>query len=249
MSTPELVHGSTWHSRFGALRHSFRYPIDFVLVEPETPAETALFRRNRFSLASVHDRDHGGRRGDGEGAAWARRALSAAGVPAGCRLLLLTQPRWLGIVFNPVSFWLAYDGPALVAVIAEVNNTYGDRHSYLCAHPDLAPIAAGDVITARKVFHVSPFLPVAGTYAFSFDITDTDIRIRISHRAEAAGFVATLQGRRQPVSVPRLIRAAVRFPFAGLRATALIHWQALRLRLKGAPFRPRPLPPAEDLSR
>lgn len=249
MVGPELLQATTWHGRFGAVRHRFRHRIDFVLLDPEAPATAPLFRRNAFALASVRDRDHGGKPGAGEGAPWARRALSAAGVPDRCRLLLLTQPRWFGAVFNPVSFWLALDGPALVAAIAEVNNTYGDRHSYLCAKAYLAPIRPGDVIAARKVFHVSPFQPVAGLYAFSFDVTDAAISIRIAHRNDGEGLVATLEGERLPMTAPRLLRAALRFPFAGLRATALIHWHALRLRLKGAPFRPRPLPPAEDLTR
>lgn len=249
MVGPEILRATTWHGRFGAVRHRFRHRIDFVLFDPEAPADAPLFRRNAFSVASVQDRDHGGAPGAGEGAPWARRALAAAGAPERCRLLLLTQPRWLGTVFNPVSFWLAFDGPALIAVIAEVNNTYGDRHNYLCAKPGLAPIGPGDVVTARKVFHVSPFQPVAGRYAFSFDVSEAAIAIRIAHRDGAEGLVATLEGARLPLTAPRVLRAALRFPFAGLRATALIHWHALRLRLKGAPFRPRPLPPAEDLSR
>ena len=249
VAAPEIVRGTTWHGRFGAVRHAFRYRIDFLLLDPEAPAAAPLFRRNAVAVASVHDRDHGGSPGAGEGAPWARRALAAAGVPDRCRLLLLTQPRWFGLVFNPVSFWLALDGPALVAVIAEVNNTYGDRHSYLCAKPGLGPIAPGDVLTARKVLHVSPFRDIAGHYAFSFALTDTDIAIRIAHRDGAEGLVATLEGRRLPMTLPRLLGAALRFPLAGLRATTLIHWQALRLWRKGIPFRPRPLPPAEDLSR
>jgi DUF1365 family protein len=245
---PQIVQASTWHRRFGAVRHDFRYRVDFVLIDPEAPGKGRLFGRNRRALACVRDRDHGGRPGDGEGAAWARRALAAAGLAEGYHLSLLTQPRWLGTVFNPVSFWLAFRDAALVAVIAEVNNTYGDRHSYLCARPGFAPIAAGDVVTSEKVFHVSPFQPVAGRYAFGFDITDDAIAIRISHRDAREGLVATLEGVRRPLTAPRILRAAVRFPFAGVRARALIHWQALRLWLKGAPFRPRPLPPAEDLT-
>lgn len=249
MVAPEILQATTWHGRFGAVRHRFRHRIDFVLFDPEAPSETPLFRRNAFALASVQDRDHGGPSGLGEGAPWARRALAAAGAPERCRLLLLTQPRWCGAVFNPVSFWLALDGSALVAVIAEVNNTYGDRHSYLCAKPSFTPIRPGDVIAARKTFHVSPFQSVAGQYAFSFDVTDAAISIRIAHRNGREGLVATLEGVRLPMTASRLLRAALRFPFAGLRAAALIHWHALRLRLKGAPFHPRPLPPAEDLSR
>ena len=246
---PELVAATTWHGRTGAVRHAFLYRTDFVIIDPEAAAEAPLFGRNRRAVASIHDRDHGGLPGKGEGAPWARRAFAAAGVPDDCRLLLLTQPRWLGTVFNPVSFWFAMKGDALLAVVAEVNNTYGDRHSYLCALPDLAPIGPGDVVTARKVFHVSPFQPVAGRYAFSFDIRDDAIAIRIAHANGGEGLVATLAGTRLPLTAGRVLRAASRFPFAGLRAVALIHWQALRLRLKGAPFRPRPRPPTEEITR
>jgi DUF1365 family protein len=98
------------------------------------------------------------------------------------------------------------------------------------------------------VFHVSPFQEIAGRYAFSFDVRDDAIDIRIAHRNGGEGLIATLEGERLPLTAPRVLRAAVRFPFAGLRAIALIHWQAFRLWLKGAPFRPRPLPPAEDIT-
>jgi uncharacterized protein len=244
----EIVRASTWHGRTGAVRHAFRYRVDFVILDPEAPSSAPLFRRNRWAVASVHDRDHGGPPRKGVGAPWARNAFAAAGLTDGYRLLLLTQPRWFGTVFNPVSFWLAFDGAALVAVIAEVNNTYGDRHSYLCANPGFRPIAPDDAITAGKVFHVSPFQEIAGRYAFSFDIGNEAVAIRIAHRNGTEGLVATLEGARLPLTAPRLLRAALRFPFAGLRAIALIHWQALRLWLKGAPFRPRPLPPAEDIT-
>lgn len=244
----EFVSASTWHGRTGAVPNRFRYRIDFVLLDPEAECRAPLFRRNRWWVASVHDRDHGGKRGQGEGAAWARRAFAAAGLPSGFRLMLLTQPRWFGTVFNPVSFWLAYSDGALAAVIAEVNNTCGDRHSYLCARPGFAPIRSGDVMKARKVFHVSPFQDIAGRYAFSFDIREETISIRIAHRDRGEGLVATLEGRRLPLSAARVLRASLRFPFAGIRATALIHWQAFRLYFKGAPFRPRPRPPAEDLT-
>lgn len=243
----EIVPAVTWHGRTGAVRHAFRYRVDFVLIDPDVEQNGLFFGRNRWAVASVHDRDHGGQRGAGEGAAWARRAFAAAGVEGG-RLLLLTQPRWFGTVFNPVSFWLALRGPALVAVIAEVNNTYGDRHSYLCARPDRAPIGACDVLTAAKVLHVSPFQDVTGSYAFRFDVRADAIAIRVAHRNCDERLVATLEGSRRPLTALRLLRAAARFPFAGLRAIALIHWQALRLWLKGVPFRPRPRPPAEELT-
>lgn len=248
MVAPEFVAASTWHGRMGRLRNSFRYRLDFVLIDPEAGAEAPLFRRNRWGVASVRDRDHGGPCGAGEGAPWARRVLAEAGLAPGCTLRLLTQPRWLGTVFNPVSFWLAFRNEALVAAIAEVNNTYGDRHAYLCAHPGFTPIRPGDVLTARKVFHVSPFLDIAGRYVFSFRIDAETLAIRIAFRDGSDGLVATLEGRRVPMTAARVLRGAARFPFAGVRATALIFWQALRLRLMGARFRPRPLPPDEDVT-
>jgi len=248
MVAPEIVRASTWHGRRGRLRHAFRYRLDFVLIDPESAAEGPLFHRNRPGVASVRDSDHGGAPGKGAGAVWARRVLATAGLTNGFRLRLLTQPRWLGTVFNPVSFWLAFRDDGLVAVIAEVNNTYGDRHSYLCAKPGFAAILPGDVITARKVFHVSPFLEIAGRYAFSFRIDADAIAIRVALRDGAEGLVATLEGRRLPMTAARVLRGALRFPFAGIRATTLIFWQALRLRLKGASFRPRPLPPDEDVT-
>ncbi|MBR9762102.1 MAG: DUF1365 domain-containing protein [Rhodobacteraceae bacterium] len=248
---PEHLRGTTVHARNGRVRHSFGYGVDYVLLDPESPARPALLSRGRFGLATVPDRDHGGPVGNGEGAAWARRALAAQGLaPARLtRLLLLTQPGFLGARFNPVSFWLAYEGAALVAVIAEVNNTFGDRHSYLCAHEGFAPIRPEDRMEATKVFHVSPFRDIAGAYSFNFNMGEERIAIRILHRQESGESLnATLTGPRRPLTNARLLGAVIRRPFGGARVLALIYWQALRLRLKGARYRLRPAPPTEEIS-
>ena len=219
------------------------------MIDPEAPFNSSLlYARNRWAVASIHDRDHGGPRGGGEGAPWARRVLAAHGLRQQVSLRLLTQPRWFGYVFNPVSFWLAFTEEKLVAVIAEVNNTYGDRHSYLCHKPGFSPIAPEDRLVSDKVFHVSPFQDVVGQYTFSFDIGAGAIAIRIAHRDGTEALIATLDGARRPLTAPGLLRAAMRFPFAGLRALALIHWQAVQLLRTGARFRARPLPPVEDIS-
>ncbi len=244
----EHVAARTWHGRHGRVRHAFDYRIDLVLIDPEAADPLPGLARNRWGMASVHDRDHGGPRGKGEGAPWARRVLAEHGLPDTVTLRLLTQPRWFGFVFNPVSFWLAFRDDALVAAIAEVNNTYGDRHCYFCARTDLAPIGPGDVVTATKVFHVSPFQDVAGSYAFSFDVRDDVLAIRIGYRNAGEGLVATITGPRIPLTASRTVRSVLRFPLAGVRTLALIHWQAIRLALKGVPFRPRPAPPAEEMT-
>jgi DUF1365 family protein len=244
---PEHIAGATTHARRGNVHNAFRYSVDYVLIDPEAPSKVGLFSRNAFNLASVHDKNHGGPPKQGRGLAWAQEVFAAAGLKTG-RIRLLTQPSFLGYVFNPVSFWLAYKGVDLVAVIAEVSNTMGDRHSYLCKREGFAPIRREDRIVAEKIFHVSPFQEVQGIYQFNFDITAERISIRIAHENGEEGLIATLFGPRAPLSNRRILGAALRRPFGPLRALALIHWQAVKLYIKGAPFRRRPLPPEEEVS-
>ncbi len=242
--------GVTTHARRGGPDNAFRYGVDYVLVDPDDTAGTpALFSRNHFNLLAVHDRDHGGKRGAGEGVAWARQVFDQHGLPSGgTRILLLTQPRFLGYWFNPVSFWLAFDGDDLTAVIAEVNNPFGDRHSYFCAKPNLAPIGPGDTISATKAFHVSPFQRISGEYRFRFNVTAERIAIQITLLDGEHGVTATLQGALAPLSNAAILRASLRRPAGALRTIALIYWQALKLKLKGARYRRRPEPPKEEVT-
>lgn len=248
MSGVDHIRGRTFHGRKGAVANRFTYGVDYLLLDPESAAGPRLFSRNRANLLALHDADHGGAPGRGRGAPWAREVLAAQGVnPA--RVLLLAQPRVLGHVFNPVSFWLAEDGSgALVAVIAEVTNTYGDRHSYLCRRADGRPIGPEDTLRASKILHVSPFQPVAGGYAFRFDIRPDRIAVRIDYSAGEGGVIATLAGPRMPLTNRGALLACLRRPFGSRRVLALIHWQALKLALKGAGFRARPAPPADEVS-
>jgi DUF1365 family protein len=245
------IAGHTYHGRKGAVENAFRYGIDYVLFDAEAPARAPrLFGRNRAGLFSVHDRDHGGAPKAGRGAAWVREVLTEQQIGGIARIELLTQPRVFGYVFNPVSFWLCRDASGnLIAVIAEVTNTYGDRHSYLCHHEDLRPILPSDHLQASKIFHVSPFQPVAGKYVFRFDVRDDRIGIWIDFTAGNGGVIATLTGPRQPLTTASMTWALLRRPFGARRVLALIHWQALKLWWKGARFRPRPAPPAKEISR
>jgi len=248
-----IVHhiaGQTYHGRRGEVKNAFRYSIDYVLLDAEGLVETPrLFARNAGALMSLHDRDHGGVPHKGRGAVWARDVLAAHGVADPTRIELLAQPRILGHVFNPVSFWLCYDGAALTSVIAEVSNTFGDRHSYLCRNADGGPITKDDTIQADKIFHVSPFQPIEGGYTFRFDITADQIGIWIDYSRGNGGLIATLHGARQPMTNSAIVRAALRRPFGSRRVLALIHWQAMKLWWKGATFRSRPAPPTDEVSR
>ena len=251
MTTIHHIAGQTWHSRRGARKNAFRYGVDYVLLDAEAPVSgPRLFGRNRGALTSLWDSDHGGPPQQGTGAVWVRQVLEAHQIALRGRIDLLAQPRVLGHVFNPVSFWLIHDEAGVLrAVIAEVSNTFGDRHSYLCAHPDLRPVTKDETLDAQKLMHVSPFQPVEGGYTFRFDITPQAIGIWIDYTRGDGGLIATLTGKRAPLTNAGILRAALRRPFGSRRVLALIHWQALKLWWKGAGYRPRPEPPPSEVSR
>ena len=169
-------------------------------------------------------------------------------------LALLTQPRFLGHWFTPVSFWMLLRGDALLAVIVEVNNTFGQRHSYLCQMPDLAPITAGDEILSDKVFHVSPFCPVEGGYRFEFQRRGAEgleaLSVRVDYDDALGPLVLTgVGGRLQPLTAATRRHALWRYPCMTLAVTARIHWHALRLWLKRVPFYRKPPPPLQPVTR
>ena len=251
MNTVSHISGYTYHGRRGAVKNAFRYSIDYVLLDAEAQLDTPrLFSRNAGNTMSVHDVDHGGLRDAGKGAEWVRQIIKEHGIDQPTTIELLAQPRVLGHVFNPVSFWLCYDyGGALRSVIAEVSNTFGDRHSYLCHHDDGRAISKDETLSAQKIFHVSPFQPIEGGYTFRFDISQDHIGVWIDYSRGNGGLIATLTGARKPLTNRSIVGAMLRRPFGSRRVIGLIHWQAFKLWLKGATFRPRPEPPEHEISK
>ncbi|MEL6597341.1 MAG: DUF1365 domain-containing protein [Pseudomonadota bacterium] len=251
MNRIDHIPGETFHGRRGAIENAFRYTIDYVMLEPEVHVPTpTLFSRNKGNLTALLDSDHGGPPKEGRGAAWVRDVLASHNLDLTGRVLLLAQPRVMGHVFNPVSFWLCHDTEdRMCAVIAEVSNTFGDRHSYLCHHDDLREITREDTLQAAKIFHVSPFQQIEGGYTFRFDIRDDKIGIWIDYMAGNGGLIATLTGKRVPLTNTGIVKACLRRPFGSRRVLGLIHWQALKLWAKGARYNVRPEPPAQDVSK
>lgn len=248
--TVDHIDGQTFHGRKGDTQNAFRYSIDYVLLDAEQDVRgPGLFSRGERNLTGVHDIDHGGAPGQGRGALWVHDVLREHQLPQADRILLLAQPRVLGHVFNPVSFWLCYKGPDLVTVISEVTNTFGERHSYLCYHADLSPINPSDRLSATKIFYVSPFQPVEGGYVFRFDIREDRIGIWIDYTQGKGGLIATLTGPRKPLTNRGILRAVLRRPFGSRRVLALIHWQAVKLWWKGVRYRVRGTPPEQEVTR
>lgn len=239
------IQARTLHARRGTLKNVFTYGVDYVLTDLSAERPW-LISRNRFNLWSLWDRHHGGPRDDGNGVAWFKETLTERGFPLdGAQLLLLAQPSFLWFHFSPVSFWIALVEGKPCAFVAEVNNTFGDRHCYFCAHEDFHPIRKGDKLTAEKLMHVSPFQKVSGQYHFNFEMSETAINIRITYENGDQGVLATLSGNRRPATNRSLVWAALRRPLGAARVLALIHWQAVILYFKRAPFLKKQ--PAPDL--
>lgn len=236
---PRLLLGHVMHRRLRPAVNAFSYPVFFMqlpLGDLQAAARPA-FSIDRRNLLSFHQKDHG-RRDGSPLLPWIRGLLRERGLPDDGEVVLQTFPRVLGYVFNPVSFWLCHDrSGALVAVLAEVNNTFGGRHCYLLHNPGGAPLRDGQAFTADKRFHVSPFCEVAGTYRFRFRFGGAVSRIHIDYDDGQGPLLLTaLCGRPREWSTRHLLAALLRMPLQTVGIMVRIHWQALRLWLKGVPF-------------
>ena len=244
----EHIQAKTYHARRGSLKNAFHYGVDYMLSDLKDDGLWVL-SRNRFNLWSIWDRKHGGKRGNGRGLKWFQGELLARGFALeGSQLLLLAQPSFLWFHFNPVSFWVAMRDGKPLAIVAEVNNTFGHRHCYFCAHDDFRPIHRSHTIIAEKLLHVSPFQKTEGQYQFNFDISDAAISIRINYENGEHGVLATLAGNRKPASNSSLMKAALFRPLGAIRVLVLIFWQAIILYIKRAPFMRKPPPPEPLIS-
>jgi len=236
------------HRRLVAPVYRFVYRLFHLLVDVdrlgELHAKLRLFSHNRFNLVSFHDRDHGG--GERAGLrAWAERLLAGEGVRLdGGRIRLLCLPRILGFAFNPIAIWYCEhrDG-TLRAVIVEVRNTFGERHSYLLASGG-RPLAYEGPHEKEKCFHVSPFMDLVGRYQFRFSKPGEKVMVRIHETREGAPLLdATLAGERRALTDGALLAQVARMPWMTLKVVAGIHWEALKLWLRGARFHRKPEPP------
>ena len=260
---PMLGFGTVRHKRLHPRVHTFSYATYFLrlplrsMARFGSPAAGSALAWNRSGALSFHDCDHGDGRAPAAGGAlgWLDETLQREGIfDATGEIWLQCYPRVLGFTFKPVSFWYCHrasddqDG-ALRAIVVEVNNTFGERHCYLLDRP-----AFGPVLQARKVFHVSPFLPPTGDYQFRFMHRRRDGLERTLARVDYtdAGvpvLQTSVSGCLEPVT-PRAIRHALwRYPFMTLGVVFHIHWQALRLCLKGIAYHGKPAAPAQRMTR
>jgi DUF1365 family protein len=251
---PLLGVGEVRHRRLRPAAHAFGYPTYFLMLPLRAMAQAGSGRRaaaaglarNRWAALSFYDCDHGD--GQGDALAWVDRLLKGEGISdAQGEIWLHCYPRVLGYTFKPVSFWYCHriDG-SLSAIVVEVNNTFGERHCYVLSGPQLK---WGATLEASKALHVSPFCRVEGGYRFRFMRTKgpqerTVVRIE-HHDAQGPLIFTSVCGELQPFSATLARRTLWRMPLMTWGVIARIHWQALKLWLKGVPFFRKPPAPQQ----
>jgi hypothetical protein len=248
--------GLVRHVRLRPARHAFAYPGAFLMLPMRrlrAEGAQADLAVNRRAWWSFHARDPGDGRGPEQGGAraWLDGLLQAEGIgDATGEVWLQCFPRMLGHTFKPVSFWFVHRADqSLAAIVAEVNNTFGERHCYLLSAPRY-----GQTLCADKVFHVSPFCDVQGHYRFRFMRTSHAGQDRIVARVEHADAQGPLietswSGQLEPATAAALRRVMWRFPLMTLGVVLRIHWHALLLWRKKVPFRRKPTPPDQFVTR
>lgn len=237
-----IYSGWVMHSRRTPRVHRFRYRVWWMLVDLDELSaldrSLHLFSLNRFNVLALHDRDYG--QGNGPLRAYVESKLADAGVPsAASRIQLLTMPRILGYAFNPLSIYFCHDASDRVAaIIYEVHNTFGERHSYVIE----ATADQGGIVrqATDKAFYVSPFMDMSMQYAFRVRLPAEAVSVDISGRQNGSVIIrAALAGKRADLTTSNLLRCCIAYPLLTLKVMGAIHWQAMRLWLKGIAVRPR----------
>ena len=235
-----LVRARVLHERLRPSRLRFIYPVfcfRFDLDRLHELNKYTWFGLNKRNLVSLHFKDYGLHDGS-DLAPWIRTQLSQQDIEAAGPVILQTFPRILGYAFNPVSFWLCHNkNHQLIAVLAEVNNTFGVRHAYLLTSQDKQPITHDTHLVCQKTFHVSPFLQVKGQYQFRVRETCATSFIAINYSDDEGLILRTsIGGHVEPLSSRNFFRALLRQPFMTFSVIVHFHWQALRLWLRKVPF-------------
>ena len=239
-----LLEGKVRHRRAQPFTYGLEHDVWYAALDLDEldalDGRLRLFRRNRRGVVEFRDADHL-REPTRDVPAGIRALLRSEGeAPDGWRITLVTNVRVAGYVFNPASFFLCRDeAGTLRVVVVEVHNTFGGRHAYTLRPRPTARASEGGafVATMAKDFFVSPFISVDGQYAVSVRDERDGLRLAINLRQGDRPVLSTsLVLRRRPLTDRMLLRLLLRHPLVTQKTIGLIHWHALRLWLRGAPF-------------
>lgn len=241
-----LYFGKVMHARLKPMGHRFNYRVMSLLIDLDrldaADRQCSLFGVNRAALYSFNEADHGERDGSSLRAYAQRRAAEHGIDLTGGRVLLLCYPRLLGYTFNPLSVYFCHRAEGgLALMIYEVRNTFGDIHAYVLPVKPTQISDAGIRQQHDKLFYVSPFIDMAMRYYFRVMPPAEGVKLRILETDRTGPLLAaTFNGRRRALTTPALLWSVFSLPLVTLKITAAIHWEALRLWLKGARLVPRP---------
>lgn len=247
-----LFPGHVTHARLKPREHRLAYRIYSLLIDLDElerlDRQLKLFSVDRFNLFSFYRKDRGDRSGS-DLKAQVEHVMRAGGIePDGGPIRLLTMPRLLGWAFNPLSVFFCYSkNDSLRAILWEVDNTFGERHGYMI--PTMDSGGAEIVQHCDKAFYVSPFMDMDLRYTFRVAPPTDKLSIRIETRDDK-GLVLTARhlAKRTDLSDAALLKAFFAIPFLTLRVVGGIHWEALKIWVKGVGLRVRPKPPEEPVS-
>jgi len=238
-----LFKAKIYHKRFLPNVNEFSYSGFYIKISLENLKElnSLLFSVNKFNLFSFYEKDHGYRNGSSL-EVWAKDILNKVGLNNfEGRLVLHTVPRVLGYVFNPVCFWYCYDKNRLIAIICEVNNTFGETHNYVIKKND-----NWHNRTLPKEFHVSPFYDIEGKYKFDFSKNNNvSIKYFVDNKLQLSTGV---KGKEIPWNDINLLKIFFRYPFYTLLIITLIHYQAVKLLFKKNKFYSKPEKSSNELT-
>jgi uncharacterized protein len=249
----QLVFGQVRHSRLRPSAHSFVYPAFFLRVPVhalstlERTPQSAWFGINKKAALSFFEKDHGDQaKGSQSNWVWITTLLQAENLEMPSKVWLHAFSRVFGYSFKPVSFWFCHRADnSLIAIVAEVNNTFGERHIYLLMDTP----KFGQSMQASKVFHVSPFCAIEGHYTFRFLNTTSHTVARVDHSDNIGPLLLTsLSGELHALTNATIARALLKYPLFTFGVVARIHLHALRLWLKRVPFFSKPEPPSQLIS-
>lgn len=244
---PFLIRGSVMHHRTFPKKNRFNYRASYISfpISRLNELKNPLFSLEKFNIFSFHVGDYGDKNIDKNAQKTSASiedviypVLSENGIKGVKEVVLVTHPRSLGYAFNPVSFWLCFDEKCrLIAVLNEVNNTFGQRHTYLCFKDDLSEIKPNEWLSSKKVFHVSPFMDVEGGYQFRYDVTSEKMEFVINYVVDGKLKLATsLKCELQKFNTANILVRFLRMPLFTFKTIVLIHYQALKLYFKKIKF-------------
>ncbi|MAS87918.1 MAG: hypothetical protein CMH30_08110 [Micavibrio sp.] len=247
-----LYFGKVYHARHMPFSHQFTYKVVTFFIDIDTLSaldkKLKLFSFNRFGIFSVNNKDHATRDGK-DIRPWIEKAARDKEIDIqGGKIFMLGFPRMWGYLFNPITVYYCTDRHgALKAVMHQVKNTFGEMHSYFIPVTDIKD----GLVTQdhEKVFHVSPFIHMDCHYHFKFTLPAETFFFAIHQQTpEGKILTATWEGNRKEFTDKNLFNALIKNTFQSVKIITAIHWEALKLWIKGAKYISKPEPPEKDMS-